>query len=291
MIEGHGRFNVPTSITIARDIERYDPFWFEEPVPPESIDALAAVRRKSPVPIAAGERYYETSRFYELIQKDAVDNLQPDVSHVGGPTEARRIAAIAHSQFMPIAPHNPLGPVANAMTLQVAASIPNFAVLETLMTDVPWRSEIAIENVVVNGMMQIPTAPGLGVDLDEEACRAHPYKPYDLRHYKGTLTDIRPDEAATVDGANPFQVFYKIILPPSAAGIFAVGLCTFLLAWNSYVWPLILTTREEYFVLPLAIVNMAGQLRVGWGEVMAATVIAAGPVLIIFSVLERYLLR
>jgi multiple sugar transport system permease protein len=99
------------------------------------------------------------------------------------------------------------------------------------------------------------------------------------------------DEAATVDGANPFQVFYKIILPPSAAGIFAVGLCTFLLAWNSYVWPLILTTREEYFVLPLAIVNMAGQLRVGWGEVMAATVIAAGPVLIIFSVLERYLLR
>ncbi len=99
------------------------------------------------------------------------------------------------------------------------------------------------------------------------------------------------DEAATIDGATPFQVFWKVILPLASAGLFAVGLCTFLLAWNSYVWPLILTTREEYFVLPTAIVNMAGQYRVSWNEVMAATVIAAGPVLILFACLERHLLR
>ncbi len=196
MIEGHGRFNVPTSIAIAKDLVPFDPFWFEEPVPPESIDALAAVRRKSPVAIASGERYYEPVRFFELIEKEAADYLQPDISHVGGISEAKRIAGIAHARYLPIAPHNPLGPIANAMTLQIAASIPNFAVLETMMNDVAWRGEVVSENVnFKNGNMIIPTAPGLGVDINEEACLEHAYVAHDLRHYKGTLTDIRPADA------------------------------------------------------------------------------------------------
>lgn len=196
MIEAHGRFDATTALAIANDLKPYDPAWLEEPVPPESIDALAAVRRKSPVPIASGERYYEVAKFMELIEKEAVDYLQPDVSHVGGLSQAKLIAGIAHTRYLPIAPHNPLGPIANAMTLHVAAAIPNFAWLETMMTDVPWRTQVTDEEVSFSdGFMAVPTKPGLGIDIDEEQCLLHPYKDYELRHYKGTLTDIRPADA------------------------------------------------------------------------------------------------
>jgi galactonate dehydratase len=196
MIEGHGRFDVPTAISFAREMARFRPHWFEEPVPPESIDALAEVRRASPVPIAAGERCYEPARFMEMLAKDAVDVLQPDVCHVGGLLAAKLIAGMAHVRCKPIAPHNPQGPVGNAATLQLAAATPNFAWLETMLTDVPWRSELVREDAVVeDGAMLIPDAPGLGVDLDVEGCARHPPKVYELRHYRGTLTSIRPPDA------------------------------------------------------------------------------------------------
>ena len=93
---GHGRFDVPTAIGLAQEMAPFRPTWFEEPIPPESIPALADVRAKSPVAIATGERYYEPQRFRELIDARAADYLQPDVSHVGGLGEAKRIAALAH---------------------------------------------------------------------------------------------------------------------------------------------------------------------------------------------------
>jgi galactonate dehydratase len=196
MIEGHGRFDVPTAIAVARDLAPFHPTWFEEPVPPENIDALAEVRSKSPVAIATGERIYDPGRFAELIARGAADFLQPDISHVGGLTEAKKIASLAQAHFLPICPHNPIGPVANAMTLQLAAAVSNFSWLETMLTDVPWRGEVIREDVRLNnGMMRIPNAPGLGVELNEAACAEHPYKAYELRHYKGTLTDIRPADA------------------------------------------------------------------------------------------------
>ena len=196
MVEGHGRFDVPTAIAVAEDIAPFHPTWFEEPLPPENIDAVAEVRRKSPVAIATGERYYEPGRFAELIRKDAADFLQPDISHVGGLWEAKKIAAIAQASYLPVCPHNPIGPIANAMTLHLAAAVSNFAWLETMMTDVPWRGEVVNETVGFdNGMMTIPQTPGLGVTINEDACAEHPYKPYELRHYKGTLTDIRPADA------------------------------------------------------------------------------------------------
>jgi galactonate dehydratase len=196
MIEGHGRFDVPTAIAVAKDLALFEPTWFEEPVPPESIDAMVEVRAKSPVPIATGERLFEAARFAELLEKRGADFLQPDISHVGGLTEAKRIATLAQVRYIPICPHNPLGPVANAMTLHLAAAVSNFSWLETMISDVPWRSEVVRENVAFSdGMMSIPNAPGLGVDIDEDACLRHPYQPYELRHYKGTLTDIRPDNA------------------------------------------------------------------------------------------------
>jgi galactonate dehydratase len=195
-LEGHGRFDVPTGIGLAQEMAPFRPTWFEEPIPPESIPALADVRAKSPVAIATGERYYEPQRFRELIDARAADYLQPDVSHVGGLGEAKRIAALAHLSYLPICPHNPLGPVANAMTLHLAAATPNCAWLETMVTDVPWRSEIVRGAVVIaDGAMLVLDAPGLGIELDEDACADHPPGTHGLRHYGGALTDIRPMNA------------------------------------------------------------------------------------------------
>jgi len=192
LIEGHGRFDVATATTIARDLARFDPAFFEEPVPPDSIDALAQVRRKSPVPIAAGERCFEISRFWELLEKEAVDILQPDVTHVGGISAARAIASMAHARFIPVAPHNPLGPVANAMTLTFAATVPNITWLETSVRDVPWRRDVADEHVTLkDGHMLIHDEPGLGIDINEEACEQHPYKPYTQNLFDGRVTQVR----------------------------------------------------------------------------------------------------
>lgn len=196
MIEGHGRFDVPTAIAVAQDIAPFSPTWFEEPVPPESLEAVAEVRRKSPVAIATGERFFDPARFAEVLACGGADYLQPDISHVGGITEAKRIANLAQVQYVPVCPHNPIGPIANAMTLHMAAATSNFSWLETMLSDVPWRSEVVTENVdFADGYMSISNAPGLGIDINEEACAAHPYTPYELRHYKGTLTDIRPKDA------------------------------------------------------------------------------------------------
>lgn len=197
MIEGHGRFDVPTAVSIANALEPSRPYWFEEPLPPESIAALADVRARTRIPIATGERYYETQRFGELINANAVDFVQCDVTHVGGLGETKRIAALAHARYLPIAPHNPLGPIANAMTLHIGAATQNFAWLETMVSDVPWRGEIVTENVVVDaaGLMKVPQTPGLGVDINVEACAKRPPGTYSLRHYGGGLTNIRPLDA------------------------------------------------------------------------------------------------
>ncbi len=195
LIEGHGRFKPATAIEIAREIAQFRPMWFEEPVPPDNLDALAEVRRNSPVPIAAGERLFTRQTFLELFEKRAVDYIQPDVSHAGGIAECRKISAMAEARYLGCACHNPSGPVATAATLQLAACTPNFSILEIMATDVPWRRDISDEHLVFdNGMIQIPDRPGLGVELRREEMEKHPYEPRELRHYNGTLTDIRPPE-------------------------------------------------------------------------------------------------
>lgn len=103
---------------------------------------------------------------------------------------------MAESHHLPLCPHNPIGPIANAVTLQLAACTPNFYILETMSSDVPWRNQITTEQVQLeNGLMKISDAPGLGIDLHEEAITKYPYEARDLRHYNGKLTEIRPDNA------------------------------------------------------------------------------------------------
>lgn len=199
LIECHGRFDIATGIRVVNAMKEFNPFFVEEPTPPDSLDALAEVRKKSPVPIAAGERIYSVSQFQQFLQKGCADFAQPDVSHCGGISAVKKMAAMAEPYYVGMAPHNPSGPVANAATLHLAACTPGFRILEICLTDVSWRKELTTEKVCYeNGCIKIPDGIGLGLELNEEACQKYPFQPIDLRHYKGTLTNIRPaDKTST----------------------------------------------------------------------------------------------
>jgi galactonate dehydratase len=131
--------------------------------------------------------WFEPGRFIEALAKKAVDIVQPDVSHAGGLAETKRIAHLAQAHMIPVAPHNPVGPVMNAMTLHLSVAIPNFSVFETAV-DVPWRKELVRETLAFDdGAVLAPTAPGLGVELIEEACARFPYEPYNVPLFDGSM--------------------------------------------------------------------------------------------------------
>lgn len=196
-IEGHGRFDVPTAIKVARRIEQFEPVFFEEPCPPEGIDALLEIRSKSPVPIAAGERWFGRKEFAPILARQAVDYIQPDVTHAGGLAELSFISTLAATFYVPFAPHNPSGPLSTAATLQLGATLPNFRYLEIMATDVPWRSDISNEALTLTseGDILIPEGIGLGIDLDFDAIAEHPYQPRPMRLFEDAVADIRPADA------------------------------------------------------------------------------------------------
>ena len=196
LIEGHGRFNIPTGIKIGKvDEIIINPGAYTH-TSIAILDALKAVKDKSPVAIAAGERLYTRWDYKHMFDKMAADYIQPDISHAGGIMELKKIAAAAECRYIPFAPHNPSGPVANAATLQLAACCPNFSILEIMYSDVEWRKDVTNESLEYkNGYIAIPDKPGLGIEINEEACLKHPYKPHTLRHYTGALTDIRPPKS------------------------------------------------------------------------------------------------
>lgn len=198
LIEAHGRFNISTGIQISKEIAPFNPLFLEEPVPPDNLDALAEVHRHSAVPIAAGERIFSIYECKTFMEKGCADFFQPDVSHCGGISALKKMAAMADTHYVTMAPHNPSGPIANAATLQLAGNLHNFHILEIMLNDVAWRSELTTEEVVFNkGYIRIPTKPGLGLDINIEGCNKYPYVPVNLRHYNGSLTDIRPAAATT----------------------------------------------------------------------------------------------
>mgnify|MGYP000047547480 FL=1 len=196
IIEGHGRFNVPTAVRIGNALEKFGILWFEEPIPPDDKKGIAWVRSKISTPVSGGERLYSRFEYADYLRMECADFWQPDVSHAGGIMEVRKIASMAEAHYIPVCPHNPSGPVANAATLQLAACTPNFYLLETMSSDIPWRADVSTERVKFeNSEMFIPDLPGLGIDINEEEIAKHPYECRNLRHYVGTLTDIRPADS------------------------------------------------------------------------------------------------
>lgn len=196
-IEGHGRFDVPTAIRVARELEQFQPVFFEEPCPPDGIEALIEVRSKSPVPIAAGERWFGRNTFVPVLARHAVDYIQPDVTHAGGLLELSFISTLAAAHYIPFAPHNPSGPLSTAATLQLGAALPNFRYLEIMATDVPWRSDISNEQLRLTeeGDVLIPDGAGLGIELDYDAIAEHPFTPHPMRIFTDSVADIRPPDA------------------------------------------------------------------------------------------------
>jgi galactonate dehydratase len=196
-VEGHGRFDVRHAIKIAKEIAQFDPVWFEEPCPPDNLDALVDIRRTSPVPIAAGERWYGRQGFVPPLARQAVDFVQPDVTHAGGLTELAFISTLASAHYVGFAPHNPSGPISTAATLQLGATLPNFRYLEIMATDVPWRPEITSERLVLtdDGDVLVPSGIGLGIELDLDAMAGHPFTPRPMRMFRDAVYDIRPPDA------------------------------------------------------------------------------------------------
>jgi galactonate dehydratase len=174
-IDTHALLNGATALRMADRLAPYDLMWYEEPAPPENPEAFAAMRARLPVPVAAGERHYTRFGVRALLEAQAVDYLMPDVTRCGGPSEMKRMATLAETYNVPIAPHNPNGPLSTLASAHVCAAIPNFFRLEFMLNDVPWRDEVISHPLQVEqGHLVLSDRPGLGVDLVDAAMAAHP---------------------------------------------------------------------------------------------------------------------
>lgn len=177
LIEVHRRLAPRHAIHVGRAIERYDPFWFEEPTPAENLDATAEVRRKINIPVVVGEALYTKHDFREAFEKRAMDIVNPDICNVGGLLEMKEIAAMAEAFAVAVAPHgNNSTTVGLAASLQVAAGIPNFLIMEYFVGWERYADELAVNPLrVQDGYISLPEAPGIGIDLDESALARYPY--------------------------------------------------------------------------------------------------------------------
>ncbi len=172
----HGQFTASGAIRLGRRIEPYDPLWFEEPVPPDDPAAMARVAAAVRVPVAAGERLCAKAEFATLLRLGAAGVLQPSLGRVGGLLEARKVAALGEAFGAQVAPHLYAGPIAWAAGVQLAASIPNFLLLETIGTGGGFHAALLDRPLDWDGgHVRVPDRPGLGVALDEAAARAHPW--------------------------------------------------------------------------------------------------------------------
>ena len=173
----HGQFTPAGAIRLARRLEAYDPLWFEEPTPPENPTAMAQVAAATSIPVAAGERLTSKYEFAALLEAGAAAILQPNLGRVGGLLEAKKIAGLAEARYAQIAPHLYCGPVVGAANIQLATCSPNFLILEGILTWRGFSAEILKTPITwQEGYVIPPTAPGLGVELDEDVARAHPWK-------------------------------------------------------------------------------------------------------------------
>ncbi|MBC6459694.1 mandelate racemase/muconate lactonizing enzyme family protein [Actinomadura sp. HBU206391] len=196
LVEMHGRFSPATAIRLARLLEPYDPAWIEEPCPPENLKALAKVAAHTTLPIATGERIHDRAEFRELFELQAADIIQPDIGHLGGILETRKLAATAETHYVLVAPHNVGGPVLTAANLHLAACTPNFKIQEHFndFADAGVKRVAPGLPEVVDGHFALPTAPGLGVELDLDALAEFPRQraAFDLFADDWHMRDPRP---------------------------------------------------------------------------------------------------
>ena len=188
----HGQFSPSGAKRMARVMEAYDPLWFEEPTPPERPEIMAEVARSTTIPIATGERLTTKYEFARVLELGAANILQMDLGRVGGILEAKKIASMAEAFYAHVAPHLYCGPVIGAANIQVAATSPNFLILESIRKWDGFHAEILKRPVQwEDGYVVVSDEPGLGVELDEDVARAHPFEGTGLHLTTTEIGDTR----------------------------------------------------------------------------------------------------
>ena len=175
LIECHGRFNMWSAIRMAQKLEQFDPFFYEEPIPPDNVDAMAEVQRSINLPVATGEHLFSRWDFRPLLEKQAARIIQPDCCHTGGIMELRKIAAMAEAYYVSVQPHNCNGPIGTLASLQLDACIPNFIIQELFFPYMELYNEILTDPIEYeNGYLKIPSSPGIGADIREDVILKRP---------------------------------------------------------------------------------------------------------------------
>jgi L-alanine-DL-glutamate epimerase-like enolase superfamily enzyme len=170
----HGQFSVGGAIRMAQAIEPFGPLWYEEPVPPDNVAAMARVARATRIPVAAGERLTTVAEFAPILREGAAAIVQPALGRAGGINEGRKIATLAQAYNALVAPHLYAGPVEWAANIHLGVAIPNLLMVETI--DTPFHAALIRGSIrVEGGHIPAPTAAGLGIEVDEALARAHPY--------------------------------------------------------------------------------------------------------------------
>ncbi len=176
-IDVNGLFNTMSAIRLGKALEKFDLLFYEEPIPPENIEAMKEVKNAVRIPICTGERLYTTHGFRKILEMNAVDIIMPDISKCGGLSQAKKIAAMAENYYVTVAPHNYNSPLTTIISAHLCANIPNFLIFEFPWPDVPWANEVISPPAKVkNGYLELPSGPGFGIDLIEEEIAKHPYK-------------------------------------------------------------------------------------------------------------------
>src|SRR5271165_1177862 len=177
LVGTHGQFTTSGAIRLARQLEPYDPLWFEEPVPPEMPEQMAIVARGTSIPIATGERLTTKYEFARVLATGAASILQMNLGRVGGLLEAKKIAGMAEAHYAQIAPHLYCGPIVGAANIQLAACSPNFLILESIERWDGFQARLLRKPIRwEDGYVIPPSEPGLGVELDEDVAAAHPWE-------------------------------------------------------------------------------------------------------------------
>ncbi len=200
-LDFHGRVHKSMAKTLVKELEPYRPMFYEEPLLPEHLDFLPELSRHTSIPLATGERLYGRWGYKELITQGLIDLIQPDLSHVGGIWEARKVAAMAEAYDMGVAPHCPLGPLALASSMQLDACTPNFVIQEmSLKMQYNIGGDLAdyVKNkdvfAINDGYLNLPTLPGLGIEIDEDAVieadkEGITWSPRNWRHADGSVAE------------------------------------------------------------------------------------------------------
>ena len=169
----HGRYDATTGKKVAKALEPFKLLWLEEPCPAEDIDAMADIRHSTSTPIACGENLYMRWGYRELLQKEAVDIIQPDFQKVGGLAEAKKVANMAQTYYVPVAPHSVCSPIGQMATSHACTAFPNFLAQEWHWINFPdlWTNWVKEGQIIVDGYITPPDRPGIGVEMNEEVAK------------------------------------------------------------------------------------------------------------------------